>query len=290
MKNKIRDLLFVTVGAFIAAIGINAMFLENRIVSGGLGGLSIAINELFGWSPGIFVMIANIPLLMLCYFFLGKATFLKTVYGSLIFPVFISLTEKLPTITHNTLLASIFGGVIMGIGLGIVFLGNSSTGGTSIITQIIYNYSSLSLGVVMTIVDGIVVIIGLIAFDVDTVMFSIISLITIGYVINVFLSGLKASKNVMIISRKQEQIKEKITSIIERGVTEIPITGGFTGQQRHMIMTTLSTNEIPRLQKEIQKIDETAFVIIMPASQVMGRGFSLTKDHHIMDEDVLYPM
>ena len=223
MKKRLKDLFLVTLGALISAIGFNTMFLENNIASGGVGGLAISMNALFGWEPSTFVLLANIPLMALCFFLLGKETFLKTIYGAWIFPTFISLTAPLPTLTTNPLLAALFGGIILGFGIGLVFQGNYS------------------------------------------------------------------SRNLMIISSKQEQIKEFITTVLDRGVTEFPIIGGYTGKESRLLMVTISRPEYPLIEAEIQKLDETAFVIVMPASQVRGRGFSLHKRHQV-DDDILIPM
>ncbi|TNY48328.1 YitT family protein, partial [Streptococcus pyogenes] len=152
----------------------------------------------------------------------------KTLYGSWIYPIVIRLTNQLPTLTHNQLLAAIFGGIICGIGLGMVFWGNSSTGGTGILTQILHKYSPLSLGVSMTIVDGISVLMGLMALSADDVMYSTIGLLVIGYVISVMENGFDSSKNVMIISKDYQAIREYITTVMDRGVTKIPIRGGYT--------------------------------------------------------------
>lgn len=290
MSQKIKDFLLVTSGTFIMAIGFNTMFLENHIASGGIGGLAISLKTLFGWNPANFVFFVNIPLLLICYLFLGKANFIKTVYGSNIYPLFLKLTADLPTLTHNTLLAAIFGGVILGIGLGLVFSGNSSTGGTGIIIQLINKYSPLPLGVAMAIIDGIVVGIGFIAFDPDTVMYSILSLLTITYVVNMMISGADSSRNILIISQKYPIIKEYITKVEDRGVTELPIVGGFTGEEKRMLMATVSRHELQRLESQVLKIDETAFMVVMPATQVRGRGFSLQKHYPAKDDDILVPM
>ena len=289
MKKRLKDLFLVTLGALISAIGFNTMFLENNIASGGVGGLAISMNALFGWEPSTFVLLANIPLMALCFFLLGKETFLKTIYGAWIFPTFISLTAPLPTLTTNPLLAALFGGIILGFGIGLVFQGNSSTGGTGILIQILNKYTPLPLGLLMALVDGVIVGIGFIAFDSDTVMYSIIALISITYVVNTMMAGADSSRNLMIISSKQEQIKEFITTVLDRGVTEFPIIGGYTGKESRLLMVTISRPEYPLIEAEIQKLDETAFVIVMPASQVRGRGFSLHKQHQV-DDDILIPM
>lgn len=289
MKEKIKDIVLVTVGAFISAIGFNSMFLENNIASGGVGGLAISLKALLGWDPGTFVLIANVPLMLLCLILLGKGTFLKTIYGSMIYPISIKLTAGLPTLTHDPLLAAIFGGIVLGFGLGLVFRGNSSTGGTGIVVQILNKYTPIPLSILVAVVDGIVVLIGFVAFDPDTVMHSIIALMCITYIINLMIAGADSSRNLMIISKQHEQIKEYIMTVVDRGVTELPILGGYTGREKRMLMTTISRTEVQIVENEILKIDETAFIIIMPANQVRGRGFSLQKQHQI-EEDILIPM
>lgn len=290
MKERIKDFIYVTLGSVVMAIGFNSFFLENNIVSGGVGGLAIALNALFGWNPADFVLYCNIPLLIICWFFLGKSVFIKTVYGAIIYPLCIKLTAGLPNLTENPILAAIFGGIILGFGLGLVFLGNSSTGGTGILIQFIHKYTPLSLGTTMTIIDGIIVGLGFVAFDSDTVMYSIIALMTITYIVNRMMSGTESSRNVMIISQKSFEIKEYITKVADRGVTELPVIGGFTGVDKRMLMTTISIPEMQKLETAILEIDETAFMVVMPASQVRGRGFSLQKDHKHYDEDILIPM
>lgn len=290
MKKKIIDLSLVTLGSFITAVGFNSMFLGNNIASGGVAGLAVSLQKLLGWNPGNFVMFSNIPLLLICLVFLGRSTFVKTVYGAWIYSIFIKLTEHLPTLTQNPLLAAVFGGIIVGFGLGLVFWGNSSTGGTGIITQVLHKYSPLPLAVSMTIVDGISVAMGLVAFDVDTVMYSIIALVVITSVVNSMQLGLSSSRNIMIISSAAKEIKAYISTQADRGVTEIPVVGGFTGEKQIMLMTTVSIQEVPRMEKHILKIDETAFIVVMPATQVMGRGFSLTKHYQLDDKDLLLPM
>ncbi|MCO4487045.1 hypothetical protein Si120_01577 [Streptococcus infantarius subsp. infantarius] len=235
-------------------------------------------------------MITNVPLLLACWLFLGKETFFKTIYGSWIYSIFVKLTENLPNLTHNPLLAALFGAIICGFGLGVVFWGNSSTGGTGIITQILHKYTPLPLAVAMTIVDGCSVAMGFIAFDPDTVMYSIIALLVIGYVVNSMQIGVTSSRNLIIISPKNDLIKNYISTEADRGVTEIPVTGGFSGDRQTMLMTTVSRQEVPRLEKNIQKIDEAAFIVVMPATQVMGRGFSLKKYYKLNEKDAILPM
>lgn len=289
MKKRLIDFILVTLGSVIAGIGFNTMFLENHIASGGMVGLSVSFQELFGWEPSVFLMWTNIPLLIACFVFLGRDNFIKTFYGSWVYPLAIKHTSHLPTVTDNPLLAAIFGGIIVGIGLGLVFWGKSSTGGTGILTQILNKYTPLSLAISMAIVDGFSVAMGFTAFDVDTVMHSIIALVVISYVVGIMETGFNSSKNIMVVSDQSEAIRTLITHTMNRGVTQVPILGGISSEQRIMLMTTVTSHELPKMQEAILAIDPTAFIVVMPASQVMGRGFSLTKYYKTENEDILLP-
>ena len=287
---RIKDFLLVTLGSLIAAFGYNAMLVGNHIASGGISGLAVSLKALFGWNSGNFMLALAGPLLLLCWVFLGKEVFIKTVYGSWIFPTFIKLSEHIPTITHNPLLAGIFGGGILGFGLGLVFYGNSSTGGTGIITQILHKYTPLPLGLVLLITDGTIVAISAIAFPADTVMYSVISLVVVSYTIDSMMAGFNSSRNLFIISDKDQDIRHLITQKMDRGVTQIPIKGGYTNQDKIMLMIALPTPEISKIQAEILQLDETAFMITTPASQIFGRGFSLHKHYKSEDTNLLMPM
>src|SRR3712207_569076 len=142
----------------------------------------------------------------------------------------------------------------------------------------------------MTIVDGISVLMGFIALSADDVMYSTIGLLVIGYVISVMENGFDSSKNVMIISKEYQAIKAYITGVMDRGVSKIPIRGGYTTSDKIMLMAIVSGYELPALQEKILESDDTAFIVVVPAAQVMGRGFSLTKHYKLEDKDVLLPM
>lgn len=274
---RLQDTLYVTVGAFILALSVNLVFLPNQIVAGGASGLSIVLNELFGWNVALTLYAINVPLLILCFLLLGKEVGLKTIYGSLINPFFVAITAFLPPLTNNIFLATLYGGVLTGIGLGLVFRGNASTGGSAIVTQIVHKYFKVSLGVSVFVVDGIVIATALLAFSQDTVLFSLISLFIIGRVVDRIQVGVLRSKNLLIISEKYAAIHELFISELDKGVTLLPIEGGYTEKQGKMIMTVIPEKEFMAIKAAILKIDETAFFVALDASEVNGRGFSLKR-------------
>ncbi|HRM23095.1 YitT family protein [Enterococcus aquimarinus] len=274
---RLKETLYVTLGAFILAISVNLIFLPNQIVAGGASGLSIVLNELFGWNVALTLYAINIPLLILCFLLLGKDVGLKTIYGSLINPFFIAITGSLPPLTNNIFLATLYGGVLTGIGLGLVFRGNASTGGSAIISQIVNKYFKISLGVSVFVVDGFVIATALFVFTKDTVLFSLISLFIIGRVIDRVQVGVLRSKNLFIISDKYEAIHQMFIKELDKGVTLLPIEGGYTQKQGKIIMTVIPEKEFMAIKEAILAIDETAFFVALDASEVNGRGFSVKR-------------
>ena len=274
---RLKETLYVTLGAFILAISVNLIFLPNQIVAGGASGLSIVLNELFGWNVALTLYAINIPLLILCFLLLGKDVGFKTIYGSLINPFFIAITGSLPPLTNNIFLATLYGGVLTGIGLGLVFRGNASTGGSAIISQIVNKYFKISLGVSVFVVDGFVIATALFVFTKDTVLFSLISLFIIGRVIDRVQVGFLRSKNLFIISDKYEAIHQIFIKELDKGVTLLPIEGGYTQKQGKIIMTVIPEKEFMAIKEAILAIDETAFFVALDASEVNGRGFSVKR-------------
>lgn len=274
---RLKETLYVTIGAFILAISVNLIFLPNQIVAGGASGLSIVLNELFGWNVALTLYAINIPLLILCFLLLGKDIGLKTIYGSLINPFFIAITGSLPPLTNNIFLATLYGGVLTGIGLGLVFRGNASTGGSAIISQIVNKYFKISLGVSVFVVDGFVIATALFVFTKDTVLFSLISLFIIGRVIDRVQVGVLRSKNLFIISDKYEAIHQMFIKELDKGVTLLPIEGGYTQKQGKIIMTVIPEKEFMAIKDAILAIDQTAFFVALDASEVNGRGFSVKR-------------
>ena len=274
---RLKETLYVTLGAFILAISVNLIFLPNQIVAGGASGLSIVLNELFGWNVALTLYAINIPLLILCFLLLGKDVGFKTIYGSLINPFFIAITGSLPPLTNNIFLATLYGGVLTGIGLGLVFRGNASTGGSAIISQIVNKYFKISLVVSVFVVDGFVIATALLVFTKDTVLFSLISLFIIGRVIDRVQVGVLRSKNLFIISDKYEAIHQMFIKELDKGVTLLPIEGGYTQKQGKIIMTVIPEKEFMAIKEAILAIDETAFFVALDASEVNGRGFSVKR-------------
>lgn len=272
-----KDIVYITVGSALAAFAFQVFFLPNDIISGGVSGLSIILHDIFNLKPAYIQYAFNILLLIMSFVFLGKHVALKSILGSLLFPFFVGLMSGLEAVTMNPLLAALYGGVLTGIGLGLVYKAKGSTGGTNIITQIIEKYTNASVGEATLIADGAIIVFGLFVFDVEAIMYGIISLVVISRFIDIVLIGNRTQKTVLIISEEPDAIRMEILEKFDRGVTRLDIRGGYKNDLKEMLMVVIQDREITALQEMILQLDDDAFVVVMSASEVMGRGFSLEK-------------
>lgn len=272
-----KDILYVVSGSFLLSYSFQVFLLPNDIISGGIASLSIILNEILGISPALIQYAFNIPLLLLSYFFLGKDVAFKTILGTMIYPFFTGLISFLEPLTTDQMLGAIFGGIITGIGVGLVYRGKGSTGGTSTIAQLIAKYTGVTLGNATLLADGIIIVIGFFTFDLEAILFGIISLLVASKMIDVVLVGGTTSKTVLIISDQTDIIRQEILDNFERGVTLLDARGGYQNDSKEMMMVVISEREITAMQEMIIKHDDDAFVVFMSASEVLGRGFSLEK-------------
>ncbi len=272
-----QDAVQIVVGTFLLSLSFQIFLLPNEIISGGVSSLSIIIYEVSGITPALIQYSFNIPLLIFSFFLLGKEVGFKSILGSLLFPFFTGIVSSLPPVTNDLLLASIFGGVLTGVGVGIVYRGKGSTGGTSTGAQIVEKYTDLTLGNSTLFVDGIIILIGFFVFDIESIMYGIITLVIASQVIDIVLVGSSNQKTVLIITEQTEKIRLEVLGNFDRGVTLFDVRGGYQNEPKEMMMVIIEEREITALREMIMEQDEKAFVVVMAASEVMGRGFSLEK-------------
>ncbi len=271
------DMLYIIIGSFLLSFAFQAFILPNEIISGGVSSLSIILYNIFGWEPAIVQYAFNIPLLIMSYFLLGKEVLFKSVLGSLLFPFFTGLLSGMDPWTTTPLLGALYGGVLTGIAVGLVYKGKGSTGGTSIVAQILEKYTTMTMGGANLLADGVVIAIGIFIFEVESILYGLISLVAVSYFIDFVLIGNKNQKTVLIISDKVQEIQASIFEHLDRGVTRIDVRGGYKNEEKDMLMVVIEGREITVLQELILQKDDDAFVVVMSASEVMGRGFSLEK-------------
>ncbi|KGL38914.1 YitT family protein [Listeria booriae] len=272
---KVMEYVYVIIGAFIIAVAFNVLLLPNHVASGGVSGISTIINYLTGWNPAYIQWAFNIPLFFAGVLFLGYQFGIKTFVGTMIMPFFVYITADWTVWTNQPLVAALFGGVLVGMGLGIVFRGKASTGGTDVIAQILHKFTHLSLGICVALIDGFVVIAAMFVFDIESGLYALIGLFATSKTIDLVQVGLNQSKTALIISEKQDEIRQAILFKIDRGITRLSAKGGYTDDERQILLCVIAQSEFSRLKEVIKEIDPNAFVVVMSASEVMGEGFNI---------------
>lgn len=273
VRNSILEYLYVIGGAAVVALGFNLFLLPNQVASGGVSGISTILNGLFGWNPGLVQYAFNIPLFLSGVILLGKKFGVKSFIGTLTLPFVVLITENWEPWTNNPLLGALFGGIVVGLGIGLVFKGNASTGGTDLLAQIITKYTGLTLGTSVLIIDGLIATTAAIVFDLEKGLYALIGLYVTTKTIDIIQLGFSQSKMVYIITLKQDEVRDAIYAEINRGVTKLPAIGGYTGEERPVLMVVVYQTEFTKLKQLIKTVDPEAFVIVSDAYEVLGEGF-----------------
>ncbi|MER2191618.1 MAG: YitT family protein [Solibacillus sp.] len=273
VKDTIMEYLFVIVGAAIIAFGFNVFLFPNQVASGGVSGISTILYGLFGWNAGLVQYAFNIPLFIAGLLILGKKFGIKSLVGTLALPFFVILTGGVDAWTMNPLLGAIFGGITVGFGVGLVFKGNASTGGTDLLAQIITKYTGLTLGTSVLLIDGVIAVSAAIVFDIEKGLYALIGLYVTTKTIDIVQLGFSQSKMVYIITNKETAVRDAIYQQIDRGVTKLPAVGGYTGEARPVLMVVVYQTEFTKLKQVLKSVDPSAFVIVSDAYEVLGEGF-----------------
>ncbi|WP_132372624.1 YitT family protein [Melghiribacillus thermohalophilus] len=279
MPKKMRialEYVYVILGSFFIAFAFNLFLLPNDIASGGVAGISTITKDVFGWEPAFVQAGLNIPLFIAGIVILGANFGLKSFIGTIALPFFVYLTKDFAPATFNPLLASIFGGMGVGIGLGVVFKGRASTGGIDVAAQILHKFTNLSLGLCIAIIDGAIVTTSAFVFNIEQALYALIGLFVTSKTIDLVQVGFNTSKNVMIITDYVEEVQKAILTDVDRGVTVLSGVGGYTNESRNVIMCVVDKNEFTKLTQIVKNIDPKAFVVAMTAAEVLGEGFNST--------------
>ncbi|PID94198.1 MAG: membrane protein [Bacteroidetes bacterium] len=288
-----RSYGLILIGSIIMAAGFSFFISPYKIVPGGVYGIGIVVHYLtkglFDFAPdgfpiGLFGLILNIPLTLLGIKILGPRFGVKTVVGFFVVSGIMDLLTLLfgedpLQIGEDILLAAVFGGVLIGLGLGLIFRARATTGGSDIIAMILAKYTRMPLGQLIIIVDSIIVLLGLAVFkDWRIPLYSWITIFVTGKVIDIVVEGVSYEKSLMIVSDKHEEIKRKILVDMKRGGTCLRATGLYSGKDKNIIFTVVTRRELAILQDYISQIDSKAFMTVTDSSEVLGEGFRSLKD------------
>lgn len=273
----VMEVVQIIGGATMVALAYNLFLLPSKIAAGGISGVSTVLFELYGFSPAIVQFLINIPIFILGWFIMGKEFSGKSLIGTIWVPFIIYITADVPPLVANPFLGTLYGGIILGIGLGIVYRGNGSTGGTAALAQVLKKLTGLSSGYSQLIVDGLVVGSSLFVFNVELALYALTCIFITSKTIDYVQFRTSSSKLILIITEEEERIQSLIQNKLDRGLTKINSVGGYSNADKTMILCVAEQSEAVYLKKLLQAEEPSSFVVFLNASDILGRGFSLDK-------------
>jgi uncharacterized membrane-anchored protein YitT (DUF2179 family) len=281
--HHIKNISGIFVGAFLFSIGINYFAIPFHLGEGGFTGIALLVYYILDWSPGLLIFLLNLPLLLISYNILGKKLFIDTVIGISASYLMLEWTKKLAAIASlappkvDLLLAALYTGVLVGVGLGIIFRVGATTGGTDIIARLVNKYVGWSMGRTLFLFDFGVILISSYFIGIEKAMYTLVAIFVSARVVDFVVEGLNASKAVTIISTLADELARTITAEIERGVTLLQGKGGYTGHTKEVLYVVVARNELPKLKQIVHELDPRAFIVVHDARDVHGEGFTY---HH----------
>ena len=273
----------IVLGAALIAVGYIYFVIPYRILPGGIYGISIIFHHSFGLPVGMTALAFNIVLFFVVLKLLGPRFGMKTLTALVLTSVFVDVGSYFsglePLVEDDALLSSVFGGVLVGAGVGFIFRSRASTGGSDVLATILGKYSSMPVGQIMIIIDSLVVMVGLVVFgDWKVPLYSLILIFVYGRTVDLILQGPRYDKTLFIIREQHELIKQKLTQDMGRRGSYITGEGMFGGKMHKIIFTTVTRREVALLQDYIHDIDPNAFMTVLEANEVLGGGFKTLKD------------
>ena len=285
-KTLLVDLLFIFAGSVCYAVAIGMFSDPNDIAPGGLTGVAILLNYLFDWIPvGVATIVMNVPLIITAWFVLSKYMVVRTLWGIVISSV---LTDALSPYVKDLflsrivvengkdpILVCIFGGALLGLGVGLIMRRGGTTGGSEVISRLLEKkYPHMSVGTLILGVDAIVITLSAIVYgQIENALYAVVFVFVGSQIIDRVVYGGRSGKMVMILSKKQAEITQAIMSKVNRGVTLLKAQGGYSGQDQNMMLVAVRKDELFRLRKTAFDIDPDAFVMVLTTDEVRGLGF-----------------
>lgn len=274
MKKTAKDILYIFLGALIFAIGVNYFTIPNHLSEGGILGITIVAHYLFGWSPGVVNFVLNAVLILIGYKFFDKRAFVYTLVSLAACSGFLFLTEDIGRkLTEDTLLASLFAGLLVGAGLGFIFRAGGTSGGTTILARLANQFFGWSIGKAMLIIDIVVVAGSIFIIGLEKAMFTLLIVYVGAKAIDFIVEGLDERVAVLIISNLPEVVLAGITEKMSRGLTVLEGYGGYTGQKKEVLYIVINKQEIVQLKNIVSDIDPNAYVTVHNVHEMMGKGY-----------------
>ncbi len=275
-RANFKNIFYITLGAFVAAVGIDVFLVPNKIAAGGVSGIATILHYTIHVPVGMTMLVINILLFTLAFLLLGPAFGVKSIYGTIALSVFVDLFARFfpVTYTHDIMLAVIFGDLLTGIGLATIFLQDASTGGTDIIAMILNKYLGLDIGQGLLFIDFTITFFAGLFFGWEIGMYSLLAVLVNTNTIDYVVEGIKVSFKVIIISEDWQKIRDYVKNRLQRGVTIINAEGGYEGEKRKMLWVILRRRrELVRLKEFVRETDKNAFLTVSTVKDVFGKGF-----------------
>lgn len=269
-----REFVGITIGVLVTALGLDVFLVPNRLAAGGVSGLATVAHYRLGLPVGLTMALLNVLLFALATGVYGWRYGAKTVYGAFALSFAVDLLAPIaPTLPGEPFLGTLYGGILTGIGVGIVFRSGGNTGGTDIIVQLLQKYVNLGVGQLFLLVDTSVMLVAASAFGAKLALYGMIAVIIGGRVIDFVQEGLVVAKAAFIISERSDEVAAAILGELKRGATALSSRGLFTGKFRETILCVVSRRELPALKSVVYRVDPSAFIVVTDASEVVGEGF-----------------
>jgi uncharacterized membrane-anchored protein YitT (DUF2179 family) len=271
------DILVCIIGSALVGTALSVFTIPNEIAPGGISGLSTALAYVLGVRVSVLSLVLNIPIMLAAYRLLGKRSFLYTLLSTALLSGFIELASFLPVYTGNILIAAVYGGVLTGIGIGILFLRNITTGGTDLLALMLHKaFPNVPNGTILAVIDGIVVLIAVLVFQkIEVALTSVLTIYFSSKVIDLIAQGVDYAKVIYIVTDKGKELSAVLNSSTDRGNTVIKAFGGYTGAEKQLVITVTRRNVLAQTLRLIHATDPAAFTFVTDSTEVHGEGFKI---------------
>lgn len=272
-KFSITDIAGIIVGSLIVAVGMQGVLVPALMLTGGVSGLAMILQYVFGVDIWIWLVVFNIPIFIAGYRFVSSRFIIYSLLGTGFLTLFLALLKPVNLGIEDSLLSALAGGVITGIGTGIVLRSKASTGGTDIVAVIVRRYRGYNLGQTFMIINFSIISLFIFISSLELALYSAVSIFVSSRLVDMVVDGPHVGRTAFIISHNSEEVSHAIINILNRGCTALNGQGVYSGEKRHIIMVTLAKTQIPRLKEIVFEIDRQAFIIINETIEVYGKGF-----------------
>ncbi|OGB67645.1 MAG: hypothetical protein A2Y94_09195 [Caldithrix sp. RBG_13_44_9] len=276
-RTELRDFLYILSGSFFLAAGLVFFLIPNKIVTGGVAGLAIVLHYLIGFPTGMIMLVLNIPLILIGWRYLGKLFLLKTVFAiitaSFLTDLFI-INLHLQQLTSQLMLATIYGGIAVGVGLGLIFKGNASAGGGTVVARVISKKSHFKIGQILFALDVLVILTAAITFrNVELALWGFLTIFIASQLVDLILTGKPAAKVAVVETNQITLISQRIYQDLGRTITIIPAKAFSTGESKELLLVIIDSSQVNKLRDIVKFLDPQATVIISDARELLGNGF-----------------